>query len=437
MKQSLSVFLGKATYNIGKHFTNCSAIPGKIALNINKNVLKDIKKDKNTIIFITGTNGKTSTTFYSYNSIKNYATNVVTNLSGANMLQGVITEILKYTKKNRFEDKICVFEVDELTLPLLIKNDLVPDYVVITNLFDDQVDRYGSKEILAKTLRESLEKTNAKLIVNFENPTLRIITDKIKNEVVYFGVEGYSKEIIVKNNLEYKYINYGDVGFFKNSQDNEFKDLRNFILKETELGCTVVEEEIEISHKIANKEKFDIIYNKYNYIASYSLFKTLVNDKILKYDDKDILEFMTALDVGNGRMESFTFLNAPTKLNLVKNPIGLELSLDEYAKEKEKFDLVLGLNNTPADGTDMSWIKTVDFKKFIDNSSVDKIYITGNAYELANNFLKENILENNLTNILFIQKSNLKSVLTQKTLFLACFSELQEMRNFIVSNKNN
>lgn len=146
---------------------------------------------------------------------------------------------------------------------------------------------------------------------------------------------------------------------------------------------------------------------------------------------------MTALDVGNGRMESFTFLNAPTKLNLVKNPVGLELSLDEYAKEKEKFDLVLGLNNTPADGTDMSWIKNADFKKFIDNSNVDKIYITGNAYELANNFLKENILENNLTNIFFIPKSNLKNVLTQKTLFLACFSELQEMRNFIISDKNN
>lgn len=45
---------------------------------------------------------------------------------------------------------------------------------------------------------------------------------------------------------------------------------------------------------------------------------------------------MTALDVGNGRMEVFyTFLNVFTKLNLVKNPVGLELSLDEYSRKRQ------------------------------------------------------------------------------------------------------
>ena len=139
------------------------------------------------------------------------------------MLQGVITEMLKHTQKNRFSDKICVFEVDELTLPLLVNNGLFPDYIVITNLFDDQVDRYGSKEKLAQTLRNSIEKTDAKLIVNFENPILRIITKDIKNTVIFFGVEGESDKIIVKNNLEYKYLNYGDVGFFRKMGGNSFE----------------------------------------------------------------------------------------------------------------------------------------------------------------------------------------------------------------------
>lgn len=434
MKQFISTLAGKFTWSLCKHFINCSALPGKVALNINKDILKNIKKQNNKIIFITGTNGKTSTTFYSYNTISNYEKNVVTNLSGANMLQGVITEILKHTKNNTFENKICVFEVDELTLPLLINNKLFPDYIVITNLFDDQVDRYGSKEILAKTIRESIEKTDAKIILNYENPTLRIISDGIKNKTIFFGVEGKSDELIQKGNLEYKYINYGDVGLFRNIGENEFTDLRNFILnkKDNSNNCEIIENGNTVISEISNREKFDIIYNQYNYIASYALFKTLVEDKVVDYNDsKDILAFIMNLEVGNGRMEKFVFLNEDTKLNLVKNPVGLELSLREYSKEEKTFDLVLALGNTPADGTDLSWIQSVDFKDFIANSKVDKVFITGNAYQISEVFLKAYIEENNLSNIKFIKKTELKNVLTKKTLFLAGFSELQEMRNFI------
>lgn len=433
MKQFLSVLMGKLVFKIGRHFTNCSSLPGKVALMLNKDVLKNIKKKNNKIIFITGTNGKTSTTFYSYNSILKYEKNVITNLSGANMLQGVLTEILKNTTSNTFKDNICVFEVDELTVPLLIKNGLHPDYIVITNLFDDQVDRYDSKEKLAKTLRDYIEKTTAKLIINFECKTLRIISDNIKNECVFFGVEGKSDKIIKKDNLEYKYINYGDVGLFRNVGEDSFLDLRNFILKSDNIETLeVFENGKNVIYNVSNREKFDIIYNKYNYMAAFSLFKTLVKDDVIKnFDESDIFSFMMNLELGNGRMEKLTFLNEDTKLNLVKNPIGLSLSLKEYEKCKDTFDLVLSLGNTPADGTDLSWIKTVDFRDFFENSKVDKIFITGKAYKILQDLLKEYVEKNNL-NIKFIKKDSLRESLNKKTLFLAGFSELKNMREFIV-----
>ena len=103
-----------------------------------------------------------------------------------------------------------------------------------------------------------------------------------------------------------------------------------------------------------------------------------------------------SLEVGNGRMEKFTFLNEDTKLNLVKNPVGLELSLKEYAKENTTFDLLLALGNTPADGTDLSWIKTVDFKSFMENSKVDKFFITGKAVNILKSLLEDYVKENNL-----------------------------------------
>lgn len=438
MKDRFAIFCGKFVYYLGKKFTSCSSLPGKIALNIDKNLLKNIKKENNTIIFITGTNGKTSTTFYSYYTVKDLHNDVVTNLSGANMIQGVLTEILKKTEKKNFSNKLCVFEVDELTIPLLIKNGLIPNYVVITNLFDDQVDRYGSKEILAKTLRENLEKTDAKLIVNFEDPTLRIITDGIKNEVIYFGVQGEEKEV-EKDNLIFKYLNYSSVGFFKAKDDEDFVDLKSYTLRECEDGkhCEVLSKEKTFKFEIKNREKFDIIYNRYNYVASFSLFMTLIRDGIVKCENpEEKISNAISLDVGNGRMENFKFLGKSTKLNLVKNKVGLELSLTEYAKETEKFDLVLALGNTPADGKDLNWIAEVDFKNFVENSLVDTIFITGNAFELVKEKLAK-YLENNCLckKFIFVSKDEFKEKLSKKTMFLAGFSELNDMRSFL-ENKN-
>ena len=77
MKDIFAINCGKFIYYLGKKFTTCSSLPGKIALNIEKKILKNIKKENNTIIFITGTNGKTSTTFYSYHTVKDLHNDVV------------------------------------------------------------------------------------------------------------------------------------------------------------------------------------------------------------------------------------------------------------------------------------------------------------------------------------------------------------------------
>ena len=115
----------------------------------------------------------------------------------------------------------------------------------------------------------------------------------------------------------------------------------------------------------------------------------------------------------------------------------MELSLTEYAKETEKFDLVLALGNTPADGTDLNWIAEVDFKNFVENSLVDTIFITGNAFEIVKEKL-EKYLENNCLckKFIFVSKDEFKEKLSKKTMFLAGFSELNDMRSFL-ENKNN
>ena len=170
----------------------------------------------------------------------------------------------------------------------------------------------------------------------------RIITDGIKNEVIYFGVQGKEKEV-EKDNLIFKYLNYSSVGFFKTKDDDSFVDLKSYTLRECEdkTYFEILSKEKIFKFEIKNREKFDSISNRYNYVASFSLFMTLIRDGIVKCENPEekILNAIN-LEVKNGRMEDFKFHGKSTKLNLIKNKVSLELSLMEYAKETEKFDLV-------------------------------------------------------------------------------------------------
>ena len=99
--------------------------------------------------------------------------------------------------------------------------------------------------------------------------------------------------------------------------------------------------------------------------------------------------------------------------------------------------MVLALGNTPADGKDMNWIAKVDFKNFVENSLVDMIFITGNAFEIVKEKLEKYLENNNLyEKFIFVSKDEFKEKLSKKTMFLAGFSELNDMRSFL-KNKNN
>ncbi|MGZ7135283.1 MAG: Mur ligase family protein, partial [Methanobacterium sp.] len=69
---------------------SATALPGNIALRIQPDLLKIIRERCKTVIFITGTNGKTTTNNLLNHIIKDKYS-VVSNLRGANMRQGVVS----------------------------------------------------------------------------------------------------------------------------------------------------------------------------------------------------------------------------------------------------------------------------------------------------------------------------------------------------------
>ena len=66
---------------------------------------------------------------------------------------------------------------------------------------------------------------------------------------------------------------------------------------------------------------------------------------------------------------------------LVKNPAGANLVIDYLKNVKDKFILVICLNDKPGDGTDISWIWDTEFEALCRLPGLDRLIIAGDRAE--------------------------------------------------------
>lgn len=120
-------------------------LPGRIAMKINPELLRDLAGLVDRSVVITGTNGKTTTSNLIADAVAASGATVVCNRAGNNMEPGVVGALLEARsglKRTGGGERVGVFECDELyTVRVLPK--LKPTYFVLLNLFRDQLDRYG------------------------------------------------------------------------------------------------------------------------------------------------------------------------------------------------------------------------------------------------------------------------------------------------------
>lgn len=140
MKTTMGILAGKASHFILSKLGRGSTLPGKIALKFDKDILDTLAKDYE-IVVVTGTNGKTLTTALTVGILKEAFGEIVTNPSGANMITGITSTFLT-AKKAKSGKKIAVLEIDEASLPKITEY-ITPSLFVFTNIFRDQMDRYG------------------------------------------------------------------------------------------------------------------------------------------------------------------------------------------------------------------------------------------------------------------------------------------------------
>ncbi|MDO5826064.1 MAG: MurT ligase domain-containing protein [Methanosphaera sp.] len=415
IKHDLALKMGKLTLATLKLFNRRgTALPGKVALTIDKSFLEVINQKCDKIILVTGTNGKTTTNNLINHVLCDY--NLLSNLRGANMRQGVASTYIRNTRESY---DYGLFEVDEGSLDF-VSSYLNADYIIITNFFRDQLDRYGEIESIINEVMEDIKLLpDSKLIINCDDPYVNQFKYKLDNEVIRFGLDiisDYSeRNLILKKcplcgcKLEYSKFNYGHLGNY-NCPKCEFNN-------NTKEYCvnSIIQNDSSQTITINDSNKDYII--EYPYLGLYNAYNlcgvfALANE--LKLDINKTIEQMESFTFSLGRMEEFEYKDKTIKVILTKNPVGLSQVTRIISHDDRTKSIVHILNDNPADGRDVSWIwdantsctnddtvtnyycsgiraEDMALKKKYDDVSTDKIQINDNMYNTINTAIEDDV----------------------------------------------
>lgn len=160
---------------------------GKIAVKLMPDFVSHFKRiDYDKVFFISGTNGKSTTTNLLYHTLVSAGKRVACNTEGANMMTGVATTLIKNsTIGGKLNKEYLVLEIDERSFPL-IRRVLPGKNLGLTNLQKDQVQRNGDPDFILRKIRNALS-DDMTLFLNNEEPRSRSLED-CAGQAIYFSV---------------------------------------------------------------------------------------------------------------------------------------------------------------------------------------------------------------------------------------------------------
>ncbi len=144
-----------------------------------------------TVICVTGTNGKTSTSNLVTHILRTAGKTVVNNSKGSNMAPGLVTALAaNCTLGGRVKSDAAVLEVDERSSQYIYRY-FTPDYLLCTNLFRDSIKRNGHSEFIFDKINDFLP-AKTTLLLNGNDMISGLLGDG-KNERVFYSVEKTSR----------------------------------------------------------------------------------------------------------------------------------------------------------------------------------------------------------------------------------------------------
>ena len=375
---ALAISAGKLAGASGRFFRigGGTSLPGMIARRIDPNVLKSVVgASKAKKIVITGSNGKTTTARMTAAIADSSGQRVSQNRTGSNMLQGVTSVAVNFADIfGRLDSDVLLFEIDEGTLPLVMP-EIEPDVVVITNIFRDQLDRYGELYSVAKAIDKNLESLpeSATIILNGNDPQVANFGQNTKARRLFFGVESkdvgtpvpeQSADVIrcihCQEDLLYEVAYMSHLGIYRCPDCG-------YTLPKLDIAATSVQLAANgegPTHATIRTPQGEVqleiplpgLHNVYNAAAAIGA------GLAAGFDLEKVPTALNNIRTAFGRLEKIQAGDQTIYLAFVKNPTSFNLILRLIAQHPDKKHMLMAASHTIVDGEDFAWLWDVDIE---------------------------------------------------------------------------
>lgn len=424
-----------------------TAVPGIVAMKIAKNILAAASEGMK-IVVVTGTNGKTTTCNMIEHALTSAGCNCLLNKSGANLLHGMAADLIcstTWTGKPKYE--YAVLECDEAALKQVVPF-INPKAIVVTNLFSDQVDRYGGVQNTLKEIRTGVKRSpQSTLVLNAEEPLSASLALNVPNKVVWYGL---NDTVGVQGNIdladagkcpkcggeyEYDYHIYAHLGGFRCTKCGHKRQTPDVAVTSIDKiaanGST-----IHLSTDGKTQEvrvALPAVYNVYNAAASVAAAKAM------GIQAQKAIDSLSSVRSSFGRLETFDLKGNRLQMILVKNPAGCNQAFSYLTGFDEDFVAILCLNDRTGDGHDISWINDTDYEKLCADPHLKKIYVGGDRAQDLSERLKKAGADDNMQEIVTDYNKLLELLLKEKYPIFALpnYTAMMELRQVLSQTTGN
>jgi lipid II isoglutaminyl synthase (glutamine-hydrolysing) len=349
--------------------TGGTTAPGRLLLRLSPDALGRMAAELEAgSVLVSATNGKTTTAAMVAACLEADGRSVVGNRAGSNMAWGVATALLD---AGREPGQLGLFEVDEAWLPSVARA-VNPRLLVLSNLFRDQLDRYGELETLADGWAQLAGQLDgrARLVLNADDPLVADL-GRDRSGVTYFGLDDDSQALPGMQHAAdskhcrncghayaYEAVYLGHLGRYRCPNCGRARPPLQVA------AASVVLDGMRGSRVTLRSEQDELkltlplpgLYNVYNAVAAAATALEL--GVPLATVGRGLEAFGGAF----GRVETIPIEGRRLSILLIKNPAGANEVLRTLTLEEGRHDLWLALNDGIADGRDISWIWDADFE---------------------------------------------------------------------------
>lgn len=387
-----------------------STLPGRVAGAVAPGLFPALARQvRRCNLVLTGTNGKTTTSHLLASVLREAGLEVIHNRTGANLAWGIASTFIGSANwSGRLSADAGIMESDEAAFPGVVRA-ARPQAALVTNIFRDQLDRYGEVDRIREMIREGLSflPAGSWVLLNADDPAVTGMTAGmaaggcpagsavgsaagLKNgkgpgagrgpRVLFYGLEldlpaaGYlntARDLkacpLCGEQLIYSALYFAHLGRYRcaacsfHRPKPHFRLVRRTVETDGRAAVTVAcpGETLRFTYPLPG------IYNLYNCLAAAACAR-LMGVK------SDMVEAgLAGAFPSFGRMERFHLEGRPVVMGLMKNPVGGNEVLRTFLEAPGPLNLLIAINDNYADGTDISWLWDVDFEQV--EQSLDRI----------------------------------------------------------------